>query len=529
MLPSGEQIAIAHGDQRAVVTEVGATLRAYVKGGVPVIEGYAGEETPTGARGQVLFPWPNRLGGRWGFSDRAAEPEVNDVEHATSEHGIAAWRPFRVDAVNQNRCVLTLLLHPSPGYPFLTELAVAYHLGKNGLTVTTTVTNRDDVPVPFGLGFHPYLAVTTPTIEGAELEVPARNYVAVDDRMLPTGEILPVAGGAARLHARQVGQRPRARPDLHRAGARRHRAGHGAPARLGRGRGRAERRPQLPLPPGLHRRQPRAGPAPHLGRRRADDLPARRPAQRQGHRRARARPALGRVVAAAPHHAVTDRVVLVTGSTSGIGAATAAAFAAAGDVVVFNSSRSVEAGVALSAATPNSHYVQADVSVPEDCERLLATVRERCGRLDVLVNNAGATQLIPHRDLAAATVDVWRRIFEVNVFGTWQLSVAAMDDLRAARGCVVNVSSLAGVRPSGSSIPYAASKAALNHMTALLAQASWAPRCASTRSPRASSTPRGRPTGTPSRGWSRPPRRSSASASPRTSPRRSSAWSTRPT
>ena len=167
---------------------------------------------------------------------------------------------------------------------------------------------------------------------------------------------------------------------------------------------------------------------------------------------------------------MSGRVVLVTGSTSGIGAATAAAFAAAGDVVVFNSSRSVEAGVALSAATPNSHYVQADVSVPEDCERLLATVRERCGRLDVLVNNAGATQLIPHRDLAAATVDVWRRIFEVNVFGTWQLSVAAMDDLRAARGCVVNVSSLAGLRPSGSSIPYAASKAALNHMTALLAR-----------------------------------------------------------
>ncbi|HEV2427049.1 MAG TPA: aldose 1-epimerase family protein [Acidimicrobiales bacterium] len=195
MLPSGEQIAIAHGDQRAVVTEVGATLRAYVKGGVPVVEGFAGEETPTGARGQVLYPWPNRLGGRWGFSDRSAEPEVNDVEHATALHGIVAWRPFKVDAVNQNRCVLSLILHPSPGYPFLTDVSVAYHLGKNGLTVTTTVTNRDDVPAPFGLGFHPYLAVTTPSIEGAELEVPARNYVAVDDRMLPTGDVLPVAGG----------------------------------------------------------------------------------------------------------------------------------------------------------------------------------------------------------------------------------------------------------------------------------------------------------------------------------------------
>jgi ketoreductase RED2 len=65
---------------------------------------------------------------------------------------------------------------------------------------------------------------------------------------------------------------------------------------------------------------------------------------------------------------------------------------------------------------------------------------------------------------------VWREIFEVNVFGTWSMSVAAMDALRAARGSIVNVSSIAGVRQTGSSIPYAASKAALNHVTALLAK-----------------------------------------------------------
>lgn len=197
MLPSGEQIAIAHGDQRAVVTEVGATLRTYVKGGVSVVEGFAGEEVPTGARGQVLYPWPNRIGeGQWSFSDRVAKPTVNDVEHATAMHGVVRWRPFRVESVNQNRCVLSLLLHPTPDYPFLSEIALAYHLGSLGLTVTTTVTNRDDVPIPFGLGFHPYLSVTSPTIEGAELEVPARAYVAVNSRQLPTGEILPVAGHA---------------------------------------------------------------------------------------------------------------------------------------------------------------------------------------------------------------------------------------------------------------------------------------------------------------------------------------------
>jgi len=195
MLPSGEQVAIAHGDQRAVVTEVGATLRTYVKGGVAVVEGFAAEEVPTGARGQVLYPWPNRMGdGTWSFSDRHGSSSVDDVAQATALHGVVRWRPFRVEAVNQNRCVLGLLLHPTPQYPFLSEVEVAYHLGSLGLTVTTTVTNCDDVPIPFGLGFHPYLAVTTPTIEGAELEVPATAYVAVNDRQLPTGEILPVSG-----------------------------------------------------------------------------------------------------------------------------------------------------------------------------------------------------------------------------------------------------------------------------------------------------------------------------------------------
>lgn len=162
--------------------------------------------------------------------------------------------------------------------------------------------------------------------------------------------------------------------------------------------------------------------------------------------------------------------MVVTGSTSGIGEATASRFAAAGDSVVFNSSRSVETGERLAASTPDSIYVRADISVAEDCERLVSEIKQRYGRLDVLVNNAGTTELIPHRDLEAASVDVWRRIFEVNVFGTWQMCVAAMDELRATGGAIVNVSSVAGVRPTGSSIPYAASKAALNHLTALLAK-----------------------------------------------------------
>ena len=165
-----------------------------------------------------------------------------------------------------------------------------------------------------------------------------------------------------------------------------------------------------------------------------------------------------------------SRVVLVTGSTSGIGEETALRFAALGDHVIFNSVRSVEAGEALSAKTPGSFYIQGDISNDADCERMIEMVLERYGRLDVLVNNAGATKVIAHADINAATLDVWRDIFEVNVFGTWNISVRAMPALKEAKGSIVNVSSIAGVRQTGSSIPYAASKAALNHMTALLAK-----------------------------------------------------------
>jgi ketoreductase RED2 len=166
-----------------------------------------------------------------------------------------------------------------------------------------------------------------------------------------------------------------------------------------------------------------------------------------------------------------DRVVLVTGSTSGIGEATALAFAEQGAKVVFNSARSVEAGETLAKRVPNAIYVQSDISAAGEPERLVAAVLQHFGKLDVLVNNAGTTKVIPHHDLSSASVDVWREIFEVNVFATWALSVAAMASLQESHGTIVNVSSMAGLRPTGSSIPYASSKAALNHLTVLLAKA----------------------------------------------------------
>ncbi|SED92629.1 ketoreductase RED2 [Streptomyces sp. 3213] len=165
-------------------------------------------------------------------------------------------------------------------------------------------------------------------------------------------------------------------------------------------------------------------------------------------------------------------VALVTGSSSGIGEAIVRRLAEDGYRVAVNSSSSVEAGEKVAATLPDAIYVRADVADEGETRDLISTVVGHFGRLDVLVNSAGRTRAIAHRDLEAATPAVWRDILDLNVIGTWQTTVAAMPHLARTRaGAVVNVSSIAGSRTAGSSIPYAVSKAAVEHMTRLLAKA----------------------------------------------------------
>lgn len=165
-------------------------------------------------------------------------------------------------------------------------------------------------------------------------------------------------------------------------------------------------------------------------------------------------------------------VAIVTGSSSGIGERTAQRLSALGASVVVNSSSSVEAGQAVADSLPGpSLYVQADISDHDHNRRLIDATLERFGKLDLLVNNAGWTTQVPHGDLDALTDEIVRRTFEVNVFGTWDLTKLAMPLLQqSAVGQVITITSIAGVRPVGSSIAYAMSKAALNHMTRLLAK-----------------------------------------------------------
>lgn len=169
-----------------------------------------------------------------------------------------------------------------------------------------------------------------------------------------------------------------------------------------------------------------------------------------------------------------QRVALVTGSTSGIGEGIARRLSKDGFAVVLHSRSSVDVGMALARELGLAAYVQADLAVDADRIRLVQEATAQWSRLDVVVNNAGISRVVPHADLAAATPDIWHELHEVNVIAPFRIIAEAEAALRASAAdglpaCVINVSSHAGVRPKGASIPYAATKAALNHVTRLLA------------------------------------------------------------
>ncbi|EKT79997.1 SDR family oxidoreductase [Rhodococcus opacus] len=164
-------------------------------------------------------------------------------------------------------------------------------------------------------------------------------------------------------------------------------------------------------------------------------------------------------------------VALITGATGGIGSAVARRLHREGMRVVVSSSSSITQGQRLADELVPAAYIRADLTDPVQARHLVDETIKHFGQLDLLVNNAAAFAQIPHEDLEAVTPEVWRRLFDVNVIGAWCAIQAAQPALAAANGHIVNITSIAALRPMGASIPYAVSKAALGHMTALVAKA----------------------------------------------------------
>ena len=163
------------------------------------------------------------------------------------------------------------------------------------------------------------------------------------------------------------------------------------------------------------------------------------------------------------------RVVVVTGSTSGIGRGVAELLLSRGWRVVINSRSDDEVGESMAAANDDMIYARGDISHPQDCAQVVEAAISAWGRIDGLVNNAGTTAYVELDDIEGVTAEVWHRVLDVNVIGTWQMISAAMPYLKAAApGRIVNIASVAGLRPVGSSVPYSVSKVAIVHMTSIL-------------------------------------------------------------
>jgi len=192
--PSGQQIEIVHGDQLAVVVEVGGGLREYAANGGAVLDGYGADEMSSSGRGQVLIPWPNRIqDGRYNFDGQDHQLPLDDVEEQDAIHGLVRWAGWVVAERGEDRVVMDHVLHPRPGYPFALALSVEYRLSDQGLRVRTTATNSGTRPCPYGSGNHPYLASSAPSVDSLTLRVPGRTVLRSDERGIPV-DSFPVEG-----------------------------------------------------------------------------------------------------------------------------------------------------------------------------------------------------------------------------------------------------------------------------------------------------------------------------------------------
>ena len=179
--PSGQQVELRAGAQRAVVVEVGGGLREYEVDGQPVLDGYPVDAMVRGGRGAPLLPWPNRLAdGAYEFDGQRLQLPIDELAHHAAIHGLTRWRSWTVTTAEVDRASFETTVRPQPGYPFTLGLRISYQLAHSGLTVQTTATNRGTQRLPFGAGQHPYLTVGTPLVDTAVLATSATTRVELD-------------------------------------------------------------------------------------------------------------------------------------------------------------------------------------------------------------------------------------------------------------------------------------------------------------------------------------------------------------
>ncbi len=191
--PSGNQYEIRFEEHRATVVEVGGALREYSVGDLSMVDGYPEEQWCTGARGQTLAPWPNRLrDGRYSFDGQDYQVPLDEPDKGNAIHGLVRWGNWRLMGRESHCVTLAYLLHAVPGYRFTLQLSNTYRLSSEGLSVETHATNVGTVRCPYASGAHPYLSVGVP-LDETTARAPGAVWLPTDARGIPTGRH-PVQG-----------------------------------------------------------------------------------------------------------------------------------------------------------------------------------------------------------------------------------------------------------------------------------------------------------------------------------------------
>lgn len=192
--PTGEQFEITRGSARAIVTEVGATLRYFESGGLAYTETFGADEHPPLGCGNVLVPWPNRVAGaRWSLDGTEQRLEVTEPERGNAIHGLARKRTWRVVERADSLITLDTTIEPQPGWPVALHVSLGYELTEHGMTVTYRVENVGSAATPFGVGQHPYFRVGDAATNDCSLRLSASTVLPLDpDSMIPTGSAHPV-------------------------------------------------------------------------------------------------------------------------------------------------------------------------------------------------------------------------------------------------------------------------------------------------------------------------------------------------
>jgi aldose 1-epimerase len=193
-VPTGEQYEILSGTHRAVVTEVGATLRSFSVEGRDVVRGFGLHEMSTAGHGQNLIPWPNRIrDGRYIFNGVTQQLGLTEPDRHNAIHGLASHVPWVLVDKQPDAVTNRVRIYPQHGWPGTLEALITHRVGEEGLTVTVEAANTGATELPFGYGAHPYLTVGESTVDEVAVTVPAASYLEVDDRLLPA-RISPVDG-----------------------------------------------------------------------------------------------------------------------------------------------------------------------------------------------------------------------------------------------------------------------------------------------------------------------------------------------